>query len=438
MFPRKLLLTLLVSFCFATLTLRAQTVTGSLEGRVADQTGAVVPAALVIIRNTETGQTRTVKTNDEGFYRAPFLPLGAYIVTASANGFATTKQENVQVTLNQTLVINFSLKPAAASAEVTITAEAAPINTTNAEIKQSLSAQEIVDRPVLNQGSFLTLAETFTGFQENPNNGQNNPTASSGSSINFNGTGTRGATFQINGVNNDDSSENQHRQGASLATIKEFQVISNNFTAEFGRGYGAVVLVQTKNGTNNYHGELYEYHNDSFVNAKSFFGTGVKKPVIRRNQYGGVLGFQLLPIAPLPQVDFPTISVNVSLPGASPETMAATVATPLERSLGAIAGVTEITSTSALGSATIAIQFDLSRRIDKAAQDVQSAINAAAADLPSDMPTLPSIRKINPAASPILVIALTSRTLPRLSEMPPTKAVASTPQARNMVLPRAP
>ncbi len=284
----------LVVFCFAALvvcTALAQTVTGSLEGRVADQAAAVVPGALVIIRNTETGQARTVKTNAEGFYRAPFLPIGVYTVSATANGFATTKQENVQVTLNQTLVINFALQLASAAAEVTITAEAAPINTTNAEIKQSLSAQEIVDRPVLNQGNFLTLAETFTGFQENPNSGQNNPTASSGSSINFNGTGTRGATFQINGVNNDDSSENQNRQGASLATIKEFQVITNNFTAEFGRGYGAVVLVQTKSGTNNYHGELYEYHNDSFVNAKSHFATGAKKPVNRRNQFGGVFGF---------------------------------------------------------------------------------------------------------------------------------------------------
>jgi hypothetical protein len=103
----------------------------------------------------------------------------------------------------------------------------------------------------LNTSNFLSLAETFAGFQENPTGGQNNPTASAGSSVSFNGTGTRGTTFQINGVNNDDSSENQNRQGAALSTIKEFQVITNNFTAEFGRGFGAVVLVQTKSGTNN-------------------------------------------------------------------------------------------------------------------------------------------------------------------------------------------
>src|SRR5262249_25278654 len=228
-------------------------------------------------------------------YRAPFLPLGAYRVIASSQGFANVTQENIQVTLNQTVVANFELKPSAASAEVTIRVDEVAINITNAEIKQALSAQRISDRPTLNQGNFLTLAETFTGFQENPTSGQNNPTASSGSSINFNGTGTRGATFQINGVNNDDSSENQNRQGASLSTIKEFQVITNNFSAEFGRGYGAVVLVQTKSGTNNVHGDVYWYHNDSALNATSnVFAPGVKKGVTRRNQFGFTSGFPVL------------------------------------------------------------------------------------------------------------------------------------------------
>ncbi|MDX2203670.1 MAG: efflux RND transporter permease subunit [Hyphomicrobiaceae bacterium] len=126
----------------------------------------------------------------------------------------------------------------------------------------------------------------------------------------------------------------------------------------------------------------------------------------------GVVAFRLLPVASLPSVDLPTLRVSANRPGADPETMASSVAAPLERRLGAIAGVTEITSISSLGNTTISLQFDLSRKVDKAAQDVQAAINAAAADLPSDMPTLPTIRKANPAAAPILVIALTSRTLP--------------------------
>ena len=106
----------------------------------------------------------------------------------------------------------------------------------------------------------------------------------------------------------------------------------------------------------------------------------------------GVAAFQSLPVSPLPQVDFPTISVQAQLPGASPETMAATVATPLERALGRIAGVTEITSSSSLGSARITLQFELSRNIDGAARDVQGAINAAMSQLPSGMPNNPTYR----------------------------------------------
>ena len=122
----------------------------------------------------------------------------------------------------------------------------------------------------------------------------------------------------------------------------------------------------------------------------------------------GAVAFNLLPVAPLPQVDFPTISVPASLPGASPETMAATVATPLERALGRIAGVTEMTSTSSLGSTDITLQFDLNRDIDGAARDVQAAINAARSQLPTGLPSNPTYRKVNPADAPIMILALTS------------------------------
>ena len=126
----------------------------------------------------------------------------------------------------------------------------------------------------------------------------------------------------------------------------------------------------------------------------------------------GGLAFFFMPIASLPSVDLPTLRVSASLPGADPETMARTVAAPLERQLGAIAGVTEITSTSSLGATAIAVQFNGARTIDKAARDVQAAINAAASDLPSDLPAQPLVRKLNPAAFPVLVLALTSDTIP--------------------------
>ena len=124
----------------------------------------------------------------------------------------------------------------------------------------------------------------------------------------------------------------------------------------------------------------------------------------------GSLAFYLLPVSPLPQVDFPTISVSASLPGASPEIVASSMATPLERQFGRIAGVTQMTSSSSLGSTNINLQFDLSRNIDAAARDVEAAINAARANLPANLPSNPTYKKVNPADSPVMILSLTSDT----------------------------
>ncbi len=127
----------------------------------------------------------------------------------------------------------------------------------------------------------------------------------------------------------------------------------------------------------------------------------------------GIVAFQLLPVSPLPQVDFPVVSVSASLPGASPEVMAATVATPLERALGRIAGVNEITSSSSLGNARITLQFELNRDINGAAREVQAAIQAARSQLPSSLPNNPTYRKVNPADAPVMILAMTSERFTR-------------------------
>src|SRR5271165_1352771 len=126
----------------------------------------------------------------------------------------------------------------------------------------------------------------------------------------------------------------------------------------------------------------------------------------------GVVAFPTLPVAPLPQVDFPTISVAASLPGASPETMAASVAQPLERQIAQIPGVSQMTSTSSLGATAITVQFDLDRNIDAAANDIQGAINAAAGQLPKDLPSPPTYRKVNPSDTPILILSVRSDVTP--------------------------
>ena len=137
----------------------------------------------------------------------------------------------------------------------------------------------------------------------------------------------------------------------------------------------------------------------------------------------GIVSYNRLPVAALPQVDFPTLQVNASLPGASPETMASNVATPLERQFSLIAGITEMTSNSTLGQTSILLQFELSRDIDGAAQDVQAAINAAGGQLPTNLPAPPNVRKVNPADAPIMILVLTSDTYrSRRSATMPTPA----------------
>ncbi len=148
----------------------------------------------------------------------------------------------------------------------------------------------------------------------------------------------------------------------------------------------------------------------------SFSGTFIKRPIATSLltigvALAGAVAFFLLPVAPLPNVDMPTIMVNASLPGASPETMATSVATPLERHLGQIANVTEMTSQSTIGRTRITLQFGLDRDIDGAARDVQAAINAARADLPASLKSNPTYRKMNPADAPIMVLTLTSQTM---------------------------
>src|SRR5947199_3240243 len=125
----------------------------------------------------------------------------------------------------------------------------------------------------------------------------------------------------------------------------------------------------------------------------------------------GIVAYRFLPVSSMPNVELPTSRVSASRPGADPAIIAATVAAPLERHLATIAGVTEITSVSSLGQTSITVQFDSPRNIEGAARDVQAAINASLTDLPSDLPSIPSFRKFNPAAAPVLILALTSKTI---------------------------
>src|SRR5215475_1812665 len=281
-----------------------QTVTGTLSGTVIDATGAIISGVEVTAKNVDTGLTRAARTNNEGYFLVSFLPLGAYNVTVEVRGFKKITKTDVQVELNKNTVSNFKLEISAVGDAVQVTGETPQIETTTGEVKYSLDEKRIEDTPLAGR-NFISLIEQIPGFQissfgGDASSGQNNPTNSSGSFAAFGGLGGRATTFQVDGVSNNDSSENQNRQGVNINTIKEFQVLTNAFSAEFGGG-GAAVLVQTKSGTNQFHGNAFDFIQNDIFNANGFFrnAAGVSattgeqlapRAAVRRHQYGGTFG----------------------------------------------------------------------------------------------------------------------------------------------------
>ncbi len=289
----------LLGLCFSCL---CQTVTGTLECRVTDASGGVLSGADVSVKSDDTGLTRAARTNQEGYAQITFLPVGSYQLTVAAKGFGT-QVRNAQVDLNSARTFHVQLTPASVESTVTVTAESPLIDTSRGEIVNNIDSKTIEDRP-LSSRNILSLAEMIPGFQSSGGySGVNNPTLSSGSYVSFNGTGTRSASFQIDGVNNDDSSEGQNRQNVNISAIKEVQMLTNTYAAEFGRG-AAVMLVQTKSGTNQIHGDAYEFLQNEKLDANTFFGNaaGTKpdgtlvspRAPMRRNQFGYTVGGPIL------------------------------------------------------------------------------------------------------------------------------------------------
>ncbi len=288
---RRMAFVLILALAAGTAPSLAQTVSGTLVGRVTDPSGAALPGVTVLAVEEETKAERMTISNDEGLYRIPFAALGKYTVSFTLPGFKTLVRPGIEVRLNNTTTLDVQLEIATQAETVTVTAAPPQIDTTTGELKTSFDSQYIEDKPIFNR-NMLSLVADVPGFQTNPVSGQNNPTASSGSSVQINGTGTRSATFQTDGVNNDDSSENQHRQTVNISSIREFQVLRNSFSAEFGRGAGAVVLVQTKSGANNFHGDAYWFTQNNILNAQGYFDNlaGLKKAAVHRHLYGGTVG----------------------------------------------------------------------------------------------------------------------------------------------------
>jgi len=188
-------------------------------------------------------------------------------------------------------------------ASVTVNEAAQLIDVTSGQIGRSIEDAMLSQLPVSGR-DFRAIISIFPGFQTNPSGGQNNYTLSSGSTVSFNGTGTRGTSFTTDGIGNDDYSENQNRQQVNVETVKEMQVLTNSFSAEFGRGFGAVVLVSTKSGANQTHGDAYWFYTNSALNARDYFSNAagshfdsggqlvpnVRKASSKTDRLGGTVG----------------------------------------------------------------------------------------------------------------------------------------------------
>ena len=268
-----------------------QLTTGTITGTVTDQSGAAVPGATVTLKNTDTGISRTTQTRENGKYEALSLPTGSYEISASLSGFQTVVHTGIGLALGQNAVVNFALQVGEVSQSVTVTGETAQVETTTATVSNLIDEKKVTDLP-LNGRDLTQLSFLQPGVIKSPAGAG----AFSGLGDKLSVAGSRGNQniYLLDGVSNSDLSGNAQSASGQLAgaeTIKEFQIITNNYSAEYRSQAGAIVSAVTKSGTNNFHGSAYEFlRNDKLDAAKWEENKGGGKSPFRRNQFGGSVG----------------------------------------------------------------------------------------------------------------------------------------------------
>lgn len=275
------ILSLLVIVGLTAGVVRAQAAEGQITGVVYDSTGAVIPNATVTLLNTGTGIAQTAKSDSAGIYRFTLVPVGDYSVSATAPSFATMKYAAIHVDPSKTLPLNFTLKPASAQQTVEVSSAAPLVQTANSNMTETVSASTI-SNTALNGRNVYDLAflapQVTQGMDYRPAAG---------------GQREAGTTYTLNGMdNNNDFSEGMNASTPPLESVSEFTMLTNDMSAEYGRGTGAVISAVSKSGTNNWHGELYEFNRNRSLNSSDFFSNrdGTPKPGYVRNQFGGGIG----------------------------------------------------------------------------------------------------------------------------------------------------
>src|SRR6202790_1472425 len=292
---RRLALVCALAFSFVVTWSAFAQSTATIQGTVTDATGATVPNATVTARNQNTGEERSTVTDAAGLYVLPSLPVGTYRIEVKAPGMQTTAATNLPLEVGSNVRQDFTLKVAATSETVEITA-AAPVVESNSVSVGSVVNQKTVQEIPLNGRHFVDLALLIPGTVTPPQNGFLTAPLRGQGSFAFNSAGGRedSVNYMINGVNMSDPVQNQITFQPTINTVQEFKGDNQTFSAEYGRNSGSIVNIATRSGTNEWHGELYDFLRNSYFDARNFTNTtqlasGAVNPQapFKRNQFGG-------------------------------------------------------------------------------------------------------------------------------------------------------
>ena len=255
----------------------AQVTTAEVAGTIADESGAVLPGVAVTARNVQTGLERSTVSNEHGRYTLFALPPGEYVIRAELAGFGTDSRDGLSLSINQQVVLNLTLKVATVAESVTVTSEAPLVQTTKAELGQTIDTKTIDSLP-LNGRDFAQLAALVPGVKS----------TGTGATLNIGGQISRNNSFSVDGVDNNSELLGGRQARYSQDVIREFQVLTNQFSAEFGRASGGVVNILTRSGTNDTDGRAFYYLRDEALDATPVFAAA--KAPFRRQQFGGTMG----------------------------------------------------------------------------------------------------------------------------------------------------
>ncbi len=269
--------------------------TGNITGTVRDPQGAAVAKADVILVEEKTGATRTVHTNDDGFYNVPSLPAGVYTISSAPTGFKKTIATGVELHVNENKTVNLDLQVGQVTETVTVTSDAAPVEVRSGEVSSLISEKQVTELP-LNGRNYAQLALMVPGVSPVTQSGAGGAFATRGTGLNsgvdmsVNGNQSNSNLWTVDGVNNMDVGSNRTLLVfPSVDSIQEFRVERNSFSAEFGQAQGAVVNLITKGGSNDFHGTFFEFFRNDSLNANNFFlnRSGQKKGQLEYNNFGG-------------------------------------------------------------------------------------------------------------------------------------------------------